>query len=144
VISGTKIEPKYSSVISWPLFPCFSPHRWRPEITSYTTFSSVVRLSPAVNTQPLFYTCPVPGITYPSFLQSAGCLNSCWSSWSVDFITCGNRCLLGNVLVSKQLKSETWCPFNKFSTTSWCIPSLEKWVDAVPPRVPVPSHYAPT
>jgi len=32
-MAGTELEPKYSSVISFPSFSCFSPYCWRPEIT---------------------------------------------------------------------------------------------------------------
>ena len=84
----------------------------------YRTIQLFIRSK--MNTQSLFYTYSIPGILYPaSSLRFARSLNSCCSSWSVDFITAGYRCLLGNVLVSKLLKSETRCRF------TWTFTALQ-------------------
>jgi len=55
----------------------------------------------------------------------------------------GNRCLLGDVLVSKQSKSETLCPYT-WILANYCwlmhVPLLWKSVWTRSPRVPASLH----
>jgi len=99
---GSKTEPKYSSVIALPSFPGFSAYCWRPEITSCTMFSLVDSLSPTVNSATALLV-----QSLASYIHHFFGLPDVWTLAARPGGKILNRCLLGNVLLSKQLKSET-------------------------------------